>query len=444
LEDGKNFATARVGLNFKTPFDTLRTAGATPAVASTRELPMAEQNVKALILSVGTSEDAAVSSINRLNPECICFFVSEAGKGEVDQKIIPRIERPPKQWDQIVTPDPDDFLKCCRVLTAGIPAMVARWQAEPSQVVVDATGGSPTMASALVLCSIDHASGYQTAGGGTPEAELQRVNPWDELAAGARREAARAFNHSRFRGASDQFTRIQTRVSGGGKPLYKALSVLSLGYAAWDAFDYRQGWNRLQEAKKSLEMATVFGGPPGLKGLVGGMKANLSFLERIAMGSQEIKPELFLDLLANARRRALHEQRYEDAVARLHRALEVLSQVALSRRGIRSSAVDPAKVPESVRAETISRNTREIDGKVHLGLVPGFRLLKAMGDPLGDRFDKQWNNIKVLLEARDASVLGHGFAQVNPERYQQLFDLVLKISERRTEEIPVFPRMEFD
>jgi CRISPR-associated protein (TIGR02710 family) len=404
---------------------------------------MTEQNVKALILSVGNSDEAAVSAINRLNPECVCFFVSEAGKEAVDKAIIPKINRPPSQWDQIVTPDPDDFQKCCHVLTAGIPAMMARWQAEPSQVVVDTASGPAIMASALILCSIEFASGYQTSVAPSG-AEPRRANPWDELATSAQREAARAFNLSRFRGASDQFARIQSRVSGGGKPLYKALSVLCLGYAAWDAFDYRQGWNRLQEAKKALEMASLFGGPPGLKDLTAGLKANLSFLEKIAMGSQEVKPELFLDLMANARRRALHEQRYEDAVARLERALEVLVQAALTRKGIRPSAVDPAKVPDSVREEIVRRNTSEIDGKVHVGLIPGLRLLKEMGDPLGERFDKQWNNIKALLEAREASVLGHGFTQVNPERYQQLFDLILKISERRADEIPVFPRMAFD
>jgi CRISPR-associated protein (TIGR02710 family) len=405
---------------------------------------MADSNVKALILSIGESVESAVASINRSNPECVCFFVSESAKGDVDQKIIPKIERPPKQWDQIVTPDPDDFLKCCGALIAGIPGMVGRWQAEPSQVVVDYTGGTVTMAQALVLCTVDFASGYQSSGGPPREGELQRVNPWDELSAVARWEAARTFNQSRFRGAADRFSRIQSRVSGGEKPLYKALSGLSLGYAAWDAFDYRQGWNKLQEAKKSLEMATLFGGPPGLKALLAGLKSNLPFLEKIAMGSQEVKPELFLDLLANARRRALHDQRYEDAVVRVYRALEVLAQVGLFQKGIRSSAVDPSKLPENLREEYVRRYTGETDGKIAIGVIPAFRLLKGMGDDLGERFESQWNNIRALLEARGGAVLGHGFGTVNPERYQQLFDVVLKISGRRIEEIPVFARMEFD
>jgi CRISPR-associated protein (TIGR02710 family) len=404
---------------------------------------MAQQAVKVLLVCVGGSLEPIIFSINKLRPDCLCFFATEADKGIVDQEIIPKIEQPPRQWDQIITPDSDDLLKCCQVLLKDLQAILKRWEADPSQVVVDYTGGSKTMSAALILCTVDYSSSYQYVGGVGKEEAIRHVNPWDELAVKDRGESAIIFNRARYQQAADSFSMIQQKVSGSSKPLYKALANLSSGYAFWDAFDYRQGWNKLQEAKKALEMATLFGGPRGLDSLVSVLKVNLSFLEKIAMGSQEVKADIFLDLLANARRRAQFEQKYEDAMARLYRAFEVLAQVRLSQKGIRTSSVDPARLPDSLKEEFIQKHTSELDGKIKVRAQEAYRLLKDMGDELGNSFDKQWSNLKLLLEARNNSILAHGFVSVKQERYQQMFDVVLKLSGKRLEELPRFPLMEF-
>ena len=403
---------------------------------------MNQKNLKALVISVGDHVDTVTATINRLQPECLCFFSSEETRPRIDTEIIPKIERPPKQWDQIVTPDADNLLKSCRVLIKGLPVIVKRWEAEPSQVIVDYTDGAKTLSTALVLCAIQYSSNFRFTGVQGSDQAIEG-NPWDELSAHYRSEVALVFNRGRYREAADVFGEIQKHVSASDKPLYKTLANLSLGYASWDAFDYRQAWNKLQESKKALEMATVFGGPPGLKGVVFTLKENLSFLEKIVLGAQEVKPEIFLDLLANARRRAQHDQKYEDAMARVYRALEVLVQVRLGQKGVRTSAADPASLPASLREEFVQKYTSQIDGKIKIGLQPGYRFLKILGDDLGEIFEKQWNNLKVLLEVRNKSILAHGFSSVKPEHYQQVFDMVIKISGRRIEELPRFPRMEF-
>jgi CRISPR-associated protein (TIGR02710 family) len=404
---------------------------------------MAQQAVKVLLICVGGSLEPVIFTINKLRPDCLCFFATEVDKGIIDQEIVPKIEQPPRQWDQIITPDSDDLLKCCQVLLKDLQVILKRWGADPSQVVVDYTGGSKTMSAALMLCTVDYSSNYQCVGGEGKEEAVRHVNPWDELAIKGRRESAIIFNRALYQQAADSFSNIQQKVSGSSKPLYKALANLSTGYAYWDAFDYRQGWNKLQEAKKALEMATLFGSPQGLNHLFTVLKENLSFLEKITMGSEEVKAEIFLDLLANARRRAQLEQKYEDAMARLYRALEVLAQVRLSRKGIRTSSVDPARLPDTLKEDFEKKYTSELDGKIKIGAQEAYRLLKELGDELGNAYDKQWSNLKILLEARNNSILAHGFASVKQERYQQMFDIVLKLSERRLEELPRFPHMEF-
>lgn len=414
---------------------------------------MSQSSVKALLVSVGGDLAPTIFVINRLRPEALCFFVAEAKRGEIDREIIPKIEQPPRQWDQIVTPDPEDLQQCCRLLLRDLPGLVSRWGIEPSQLIIDYSGGTKTMAAALALCAAELSSSFhvvvskEQAKGGTEAAvggEARAVyqgNPWDELAASGRREAAAAFNQARYREAADLFRKIEKRVSGGSKPLYKSLADFSEGYAFWDAFDYREGWNRFQSAKKGLEMAALFGGPPGLKDVVARLKENLSFLEKLVMGTKEIKPELFLDLLANSQRRAHTDKKYEEATVRLLRALEVLAQARLAERGFQFDRIDLDPLPASLKTDFIQKYTSPLDGRIKLDLLGDYRLLKEIGDPLGIAFDQQWRTFKIPLEARERSILGHGFTPMPPDRYQQLWELVLKISGTSPEKGPQFPKM---
>ncbi|TAK04590.1 MAG: TIGR02710 family CRISPR-associated protein [Candidatus Manganitrophaceae bacterium] len=416
---------------------------------------MSQSSVKALLVSVGGDLAPTIFAINRLRPEALCFFVSASDQGKIDREIIPKIEQPPRQWDQIVTPDPEDLLQCCRILLREIPGLVSRWGVEPSQFTIDHSGGTKTMAAALALCAVDVASSYhllaskaEAKGGadvtvGGEGRVLYEGNLWDELSAVGRHDAAAAFNQARYREAADLFRKIEKRVSGGAKPLYKALADLSDGYALWDAFDYREGWNRLQSARKGLEMAALFGGPPGLKEVVARLKENLPFLEKLVMGTKEIKPELFLDLLSNARRRAQIEKKIEEATVRLLRALEVLAQARLAERGFQFDRIDAERLPASLKQEFVQKYTSPLDGRIKLDLLGDYHLLKELGDPLGAAFDQQWNALKISLEARERSILGHGFTPMPPDRYQQLWDLTLKISGTSPDKGPQFPKMAF-
>jgi CRISPR-associated protein (TIGR02710 family) len=415
---------------------------------------MSQSSVKAVLISVGGDLAPTIFSINRLRPEALCFFVAEARQREIDREMIPKIEQPPRQWDQIVTPDPEDLVQCCRALLREMPGLISRWGIEPSQLAIDYSGGTKTMAVALALCAAEVSSSFhgvvskEEAKGGTEvsvsgEARaIYQGNPWDELAASGRREAAAVFNQARYHEAADLFRKIEKRVSGGTKPLYKSLADLSEGYALWDAFDYREGWNRLQSAKKGLEMSALFGGPPGLKEVVARLKENLSFLEKLVMGTKEIKPELFLDLLSNAQRRAQTEKKFEEATGRLLRALEVLGQVRLAERGFQFDRIDSDRLPASLKTEFLQKYTNPLDGRIKLDLLGDYRLLKEVGDPLGIAFDQQWDALKIPLEARERSILGHGFTPMPVDRYQQLWKLVLKISGTPPEKGPQFPKIE--
>ena len=53
----------------------------------------------------------------------------------------------------------------------------------------------------------------------------------------------------------------------------------------------------------------------------------------------------------------------------------------------------------------------------------------------------QWPKIKTLFDAADHAVLGEGFEPIKTERYQQLFDAVLKLTGTHEADLPKFPVM---
>ena len=104
------------------------------------------------------------------------------------------------------------------------------------------------------------------------------INPWDEGAESVSREGCDLFNRGAFVAAATVFRQIESRVSGGQKPLYRAFADLAEGYDLWERFHYRQAWEKLKDAVKAIEMASLFGGPPGLKVGITGDQSQCRFL----------------------------------------------------------------------------------------------------------------------------------------------------------------------
>src|SRR5207245_1390146 len=97
--------------------------------------------------------------------------------------------------------------------------------------------------------------------------------------------------------------------------------------------------------------------------------------------------ELVADLLANARRCATG-RRFDDAVARLYRAVEALAQTRLRMEyGIGDTSHVPLEeLPEGLRA---AKAPQAQDGAVWLALQDAYTLLRERGDPLGECFRRR-------------------------------------------------------
>lgn len=412
--------------------------------------------IKALLIAVSDDAPAAVFSIKRLQPELLCFFVPESAKGLIDSAIQPQLVKLPRRWDSIVTPDPHDFMASYQALVRALPDLLRTWEVQAGELVMDLTGTTPAMAAAIALSGVNYTSRIVTIGQAeaVPSQKHETVvvdgrervwkqsNPWDEAEALPRREGGELFNRGAFGPATALFKQLESRVSGGRKPLYRALAALAEGYECWERFLYRPAWEKLKTSYKALEMASLWGGPPGIKGVLPAIKQNTGFLEKLVLDPQEVKEAIAFDLLAHARRRAQVDHHYETAMASLLRAIEAFAQWKLFRHHrIKTWDVRPAQLPQAMREVCQTCYLDDVDGKYKLPLQGQFRALAGLGDQMGQIYLAQWAKVKPLLNAASQGILGHGFETVKAERFQQLHEIVLKVTEVNEASLPKFPTL---
>jgi CRISPR-associated protein (TIGR02710 family) len=411
-----------------------------------------DQPVKALVVAFSGKTAAAVHVINRLRPEGLCFVLPEAAKPLVETELQPQVSPMPRRWDWVTLPESDNQVACHRLLGHSLTELLLTWEIQPGELVVDLTGATPAVSSALALVTLPWASRVISLVPASEGQEGETVdlggetfrwiqgNPWDETAAVSRREGAELFNRGLFSAATRMFREIEVRVSGGQKPMYRAFADLADGYDLWDRFHYRQAWDKLKTATKALEMASLWGGPPGLKALLPAVRANASFLERLVLDPAEVKESVAFDLLAHASRRLHVTQDSEGAMIALVRACEAFAQRQLFKaHKIRSWDVRPEQLPQPLQEVCRTCYLEDIDGKYKLPLQAQFRALAGLGDAMGQSFLREWPTMKPLLDAANHAVLGHGFETLKAERVQQLYDVVVKLTGVTDSSLPKFP-----
>ena len=413
-----------------------------------------EQPVSALVVALTGDLSSAVYSINRLCPESLCFVLPESAKSLVESAVQPEIRQMPRRWDWVVLNDPESFPVCYQTIARSLPVILNTWGVEQGTLVVDVTGATPAMAGALSLVAMPFTSRIVSAVASKEGRDGESItiegrqhlwlstNPWDEAAEVMRREGCDLFNRGAYVAAGSLFRQIEMRVSGGRKPLYRAFSDVAEGYDQWERFHYRGAWEKLKSSTKALDMASLFGGPPGLKAVVSAIKANTGFLEKLVLDPAEAKEFLAVDLLAHADRRLRVVKDAETAMQSVVRALEAFAQRQLFKQyKIKTWDVQPDQLPQPLQEICRTCYLEDIDGKYKLPLQAQFRVLAGLGDQLGQAFLRQWPTLKPLLDAANNSVLGHGFETIKSERVQQLYDAVVKLTGVQDASLPKFPVM---
>jgi CRISPR-associated protein (TIGR02710 family) len=410
-----------------------------------------------LIVTVGGAHEPVVTSLVHWRPARARFVASHQTGSRVPEIVAQAqahgVTLDPGAYDTTIVRDPEQLVACVEAMRR-LDQEVRSWlgRGEEYRIVVDYTGGTKTMSAALALVAHRWKCGFSYVGGtirtkegvGLVQSGTERVvatsNPWDELGYRGIEDACEAFDLGNYGPAADVANEwLRAVTDPRHKRTFATLKSLIEGYAAWDRFDHAAACTRLADVRKNgNDLYALFGAATSdrLLEILRQHEIELGQLKS-AHGASEA---MVRDLIANARRRA-EEGRFDDAVARLYRAIEAAAQVRLAaEHGISDTGCVPVEaLPESLRARW---SDRAEGGTVTLGLQDAYRLLAALGDQLGQRFVELQLDLKTSpLATRNQSVLAHGFRAVGQQAFEQLWGKVLELCDIRENVLPVFPKL---
>lgn len=416
-----------------------------------------------LIATVGGSHEPVVKSVLEHRPGKVLFVVSAATRPLIEREILPSLNAGGFTmtlacYDCQDIGDAEDFDLCVSRLVK-LGSQVRQWQARSSEcaVVVDFTGGTKCMSAALALvarnwnCEFSYVGGQSRTrdGVGVVESGQERIvvrsNPWNSLARQTMEEACSLFNNSYIASAFAILNEAQSKgqiKNATANREVAALRQLIHAYRDWDCFDHKNALNNLEREipKWHNDLRAVF--QHAAEPLLDRIELNRRYLQELVKHSEQNRPsqQLVWDLFANACRR-LQEGRYDDAVARLYRAIEALAQVALWEEfQIATDSVPLAKLPLTLLEEWKPRAQGDT---VKLGLQDAYSLLRAFDHPLGGEFQQlELAGPKSPLSARNGSILAHGFTPVGEPIAKALREKFQRLAAGITGEGVDFPKLD--
>jgi CRISPR-associated protein (TIGR02710 family) len=385
-----------------------------------------------LALTVGGSCVPIVTAIQDHEPDLVCFFATAGPRGsrmtvdgtgkpcgrdpDREPSIVAQLDLLPDRYRIVELEEPDDlayiYTRCYDVLRE---LAVEHPQAH---YIADYTGGTKSMSVGLALAALESGWSFSLVKGmrtdlvqvanGTEMASL--VNAWEVRARQRMEEARRLFNAFAYASAGELLEDLvrQNPLSPRLDRTIRSWVTYCRGFDAWDRFDHT--W-----AAQLLSSVPGHGiSWPFLKALTGQIRTS---------GYEPV-----LDLVLNAERRA-GRGRFDDAVARLYRAIELLAQIRLQARtpSLDSSDLDVARLPEALQAKYERLRPDDTPAgekaKIQLGLVKDYVLLQDLGDPLGSVYASLEGRLRHALTKRNHSILAHGLTPLTKEDYQMVWDV---------------------
>ncbi len=398
---------------------------------------------RVLIISVGGSPAPIINACREYRPDFTYFFCSAPTKGvsssimvdgpgnpcgdnryvnchncktkiPLGDPIGPAIVRQ-LGWDsdcyeKIEVDDPDDLSNCFEVLSE-LGKRIHNRFGPGAEVVANYTGGTKTMSAAQAIMGILQEEWEITINKGV-RGDLIKVRGGDfpvianklsislALYQALVTEFLRRYDYSSADEILSQIT-LRQRLSGDKQEKILRLRRLCQAFHAWDMFDH----------SISLDILRTVGGrfvTPYIDALI-----DLTGKNRRATGYEGV-----IDLVFNAERCSA-QGRYDDAVARLYRAVEMLAQKRLeSKWGIDTSRVESDKIPENLQDQY--RKFQQPDGTVRIALRRAYELLSELNDPVGLSWQKDMKKLLTSLEKRNNSILAHGTIPLGEEDYMQV------------------------
>jgi CRISPR-associated protein (TIGR02710 family) len=383
-------------------------------------------NYKGLILTTGFSPEPLILTITALEPEKVFLLYTKDSERYLN-RIVEESSLLPAQIDRAVI-DRSDGLD----VYEKVKDKWAEWSFD--RMAIDITGGTKVMVSGVAVAGaflknvdllyVDSKFGWILKKSYPGSERIVRLgNPFDVFGDLEEKEGIQLFRGYNYAACE----RVFGKLSGLSRDprQFKYELVLSQGYGAWDLFDFSKAYSKINEAIKTAKQY-------GIR-YDGKLAEQLGILKilRKSQGTDffslikdnNFANHLVVDIFCNAERR-FEQGRYDDAIIRLYRILELLAQHRLACSGIDTGNV-------RIKEPKVKADFEDITEKIHgakrgisekIGLLDAYILLFILNEELIDEADVE--ELKERISVRNALLIEHRDKLGTEKNYTKFRDYV--------------------
>lgn len=422
----------------------------------------------ALILTIGKATEPSIKRIKQLNPDLVYFIHSIKSKENtlliIEETGIDNYRF--KLLDDHESVE-DSFLKSLECIDE---------LADDFTIVGDFTVGTKPMVGGLVMACVERGCEYVYLGesdvnsrhdGMGPvksgeEKTKDQENPYENYAINEFRNGREFFNKYQFIASFENFSNAEMKLKF--KELKQRSNIfmkIVRFYDAWDKFNDDLDDIPLNRFLNDIILRKI-NDNEGLKeyfeneipDFYNQMRRNKLFLDKkITEKTSKSIIHYLPDLLNNSQRR-IKEGKYDDAVARLYRAMELISQIRLNQYNLLNNAqIDEDKTffvdKEKLKKKASKVVLAEIDNwnpkdwkKTNVKFLDfdsgnNYKLLNLLSKD--EKYDltastrklvSNYYKINSQVQKRNTSILAHGLKPLNKIEAKNLYKLVLNHSKK--------------
>lgn len=382
-----------------------------------------QSNCDWLVLPAGLEASYYILLIKALNPENVYFIGTLEFKQKFLNRIIEKTNLKPSQYIiDTLEYDKIDIAEVYEKIRARLDLFIGK------KVIMDLTRGKRIMSVGagivgaffgfdLVYINEEWNDNFKRGIPGTEKLSLAK-NPFDVFGDLELKEARDFFSHYNYGAALALYKRIKLKIVDPRR--VEVEELLSETYLHWNSFNFKAALSKLQQAINKAEQYSL--------PLPHNIKKNLIALE-ILTGGVPLKGKdiynlhVMIDLYTNAIRKA-EVGNFEDAITRLYRVIELMSQYRLSSYDIETSDPHIDKYKEHYSKITKEIYDFEKPLPTEIGLKDGYLLLYILNDFLVEGYSiEDIKSIFSIIRSRDMSIIAHGLQLAGEKVFVNMNDL---------------------
>jgi CRISPR-associated protein (TIGR02710 family) len=363
-----------------------------------------------LLITVGGNSAPIITAISATKPNLTIFICTEDSCQQVSKKGLfikanftdkkPTLPNIPTQakinnFQTLIVPA-DDLNLACSLLTTKINQLLQTYPQH--KIIADYTGGTKTMSASLVVVSLQY-----------PQIQLN-------LTTGERLNLIKVSDNTQI-SKNIKAEQLQNQIiekpylllwkgfffnsaAIGFKNTNPDYAALCDGFALWDDFKYQLAYDILKPYKNQIIKNYNYG--------------KQFFNNLIILNNPQHKlyqPLLIIDLYQNCLR-CVDKKKYDDAVIRIYRMMELTAQWMLEfHLKIKTCDIDELIIKKLPKNINIIKNK---EGKYQAGLWVSYQIIIALlpTTHLTQQIKTELNTLRELTLIRNNSILSHGFSPV--------------------------------